>query len=65
MQQWAAADLKQRRTSGDVLQCARGGATSPQLSVSHHRGGGEGVGVTGARAVTRLGTGGSDRMDER
>lgn len=55
MQQWAAADLKQGRTSGDVLQCARGGAASPQLSVSHHRGGGEGVGVTGARAVTRLG----------
>lgn len=57
MQQWVAADLKQGRTSGDVLQCARGGAASPQLSVSHHWGGGEGVGVTGARAVTCLGTG--------
>lgn len=52
--QMTAADLKQGRTSGDVLQCARGGA---QLSVSHHRGGGEGVGVTGARAITRLGRG--------
>lgn len=57
MEQRAAADLKQGRTSGDALQCARGGAASPQLSVSHHRGGGEGVGVTGARAVTRLGRG--------
>lgn len=57
-------DLEERGASGDVLQRASVDAASPvslcnsQLSVAHHRGGGEGVGVADTGAITGLRGGG-------
>lgn len=63
-QQLATTDLEERGPSGDVLQATRADTASPlslcnpQLSVTDHRGGGEGVGVAATRAITGLRGGG-------
>lgn len=63
-EQLEVTDLEERGASGDVLQRASVDAASPvslcnsQLSVAHHRGGGEGVGVADTGAITGLRGGG-------
>lgn len=63
-EQLEVTDLEERGASGDALQRASVDAASPvslcnsQLSVAHHRGGREGVGVADTGAITGLRGGG-------
>lgn len=63
-------DLEERGSSGDALQRLSLDATSPfslrdtQLSVTHHGGGGEGVGVATTGTIAGLRGGGGQRGHE-
>lgn len=54
---WRGTDLKQGRSPGDGLQTRAAAPlhlSRPQVSVTHHGGGGEGAGVATAGAITGL-----------